>query len=113
MSTPDMSRDYTTGVPRPHHSLYIKDGNFVMQVRITCHISERVLMGDPKVENAIFKVHRSVLEKYSSVIEDMLDAPQGENTEGGGGTDEHPLVLTGDGVFGWELLLGWRYERCI
>jgi hypothetical protein len=64
---------------------------------------------EPKVENAIFKVHRSVLAKYSSVIEDMLNVPQGNN--GGGGTDEEPLVLIGDKVVGWELLLGWRYER--
>jgi len=63
----------------------------------------------PKVENAIFKVHRSVLAKYSSVIEDLLNVPQRRNA--GGGTDGEPLVLTGDNVVGWQLLLGWRYER--
>jgi hypothetical protein len=64
-----------------------------------------------KAENAIFKVHRSVLVKYSSVIEDMLNAPQG--SDAGGGTDEKPLVLTGDSVVAWETLLGWQYERFV
>jgi len=64
-----------------------------------------------KVENAIFKVHRSVLAKYSSVIEDMLNAPQGNEPRGG--TDDKPLVLTGDSVVAWESLLGWQYERFV
>jgi hypothetical protein len=25
-------RDYTTGTPRRHHSLYVEDGNLVLQV---------------------------------------------------------------------------------
>ncbi|KIM29682.1 hypothetical protein M408DRAFT_105901 [Serendipita vermifera MAFF 305830] len=36
-----INEDYSTGVPRRHHSLYLEDGTFVMQV-----------------ENAIFNVHR-------------------------------------------------------
>jgi hypothetical protein len=32
MDTP--THDYTTGVPRHHHSLYLDDGNFVMQVGV-------------------------------------------------------------------------------
>jgi hypothetical protein len=41
----------------------------------------------------------------------MMNVPQGDNTGGGGGTDDQPLVLTGDSVVAWELLLGWQYER--
>ena len=28
--------DYSTGDPRQHHSMYLEDGNFVMQVLIIC-----------------------------------------------------------------------------
>jgi BTB/POZ domain len=61
------------------------------------------------VENAIFKVHRYFLAKYSSVISDMFDSPQG--SEGTVGTDDNPLVLTGDTACGWELLLDEIYNR--
>jgi hypothetical protein len=64
-----------------------------------------------KVENAIFKVHRSFLANQSSVIKDMLGAPQSSTNIDG--TDERPLVLTGDSVVGWELLLGFLYERSV
>jgi len=84
-------RDYSTGAPRHHHSLYIEDGNLVLQV-----------------ENAIFKVHRSSLAKQSSVIKDMLGAPQSSTDRDG--TDEKPLVLTGDSAASWELLLESLYE---
>jgi hypothetical protein len=62
-----------------------------------------------KVEKAIFKVHRSILARYSTVIKDMLEVPP--SSEFPDGTDEHPLVLDGDGVSGWELLLGTQYNR--
>jgi len=84
-------RDYSTGAPRHHHSLYIEDGNLVLQV-----------------ENAIFKVHGSFLAKQSSVIKGMLQAPQPDTTQDG--TDEKPLVLRGDTAAGWELLLESLYE---
>lgn len=37
----------------------------------------------------------------------MLDGPNVKGSEDG--TDERPLVLTGDSVKGWELLLGLQY----
>ncbi|KIM28610.1 hypothetical protein M408DRAFT_329376 [Serendipita vermifera MAFF 305830] len=84
--------DYSTGEPRKHHSLYFEDGNFVMQV-----------------ENAIFKVHQSLLSRYSVVISEMLAAPsQGESKDG---TDEKPLVFPDDSALGWELLLSIQYAR--
>lgn len=63
----------------------------------------------PKVENAIFKVHRSFLEKYSTVIKDMLNAPQSRDLQQA--NDENPLILTGDRVSGWEALLQSHYDR--
>jgi hypothetical protein len=65
----------------------------------------------PKVENAIFKVHRSFLAKQSSAIKDMLEAPQSSTNQDG--TDERPLVLTGDSAASWELLLESLYERYV
>jgi hypothetical protein len=66
-------------------------------------------MEDVKVQNAIFKVHRSVLAAYSTVIKDMLEVP----SENGSidGTDERPLILIGDTAAGWEALLGLQYDR--
>jgi hypothetical protein len=59
------------------------------------------------VEKAIFKVHRSIIARYSTVIKDMLNAP---NIGNGDASDERPLVLTGDSVAAWELLLGLQYD---
>lgn len=64
-----------------------------------------------KVENAIFKVHRSFLAKQSSVIKDMLGGPHPSANRDG--TDENPLVLTGDSAASWELLLESLYERYV
>jgi hypothetical protein len=64
-----------------------------------------------KVENAIFKVHGSFLAKQSSVIKGMLGTPQ--PSTGRDGTDEKPLLLTGDTAAGWELLLESLYERSV
>jgi hypothetical protein len=47
-----------------------------------------------KVENAIFKVHRSFLVKSSTIIKDMLSLPQSGNLEQA--NDRNPLVLAGD-----------------
>ncbi|KIM29681.1 hypothetical protein M408DRAFT_328546 [Serendipita vermifera MAFF 305830] len=85
--------DYSTGVPRRHHSLYLEDGTFVMQV-----------------ENAIFKVHRFFLAKYSSALKDMFNVPQGLNIMREG-SEENPVLLNGDSATGWELLLGDIYSH--
>jgi hypothetical protein len=61
------------------------------------------------VENAIFKVHRYFLTKYSTVLQDMFNTPQGDGTVDG--TDERPLVLSQDTAVGWELLLDAIYDR--
>jgi len=61
------------------------------------------------VEDIIFKVHRSLLARYSTVIKDMLDAPSEDGSKDG--TYEHPLLLTGDTAKGWELLLGLQYAE--
>ncbi|PVF93902.1 hypothetical protein CPB86DRAFT_714414, partial [Serendipita vermifera] len=84
--------DYTTGEPRRHPTLYLEDGTLVMQV----------------CGKAIFKVHRSILSRYSSVLQGMFTAPR--DTEINDGTDENPLVLTGDSAVAWELLLGLQYD---
>jgi hypothetical protein len=65
----------------------------------------------PKVENAIFKVHRYFLAKYSGVLRDMLDSPQDSTLRDG--TDENPLVLSGDSSEGWQLLLEDIYARLV
>ncbi|KAG8778648.1 hypothetical protein FRC16_003765, partial [Serendipita sp. 398] len=83
--------DYTSGQPRRHHNLYFEDGTLVMQV-----------------ENAIFKVHRSLFSRYSTVIESMLSVPSSKETHDG--TDEKPLVMSGDSVAGWEFLLELQYK---
>lgn len=85
--------DYSTGSPRPHHRLYLDDGNFVMQV-----------------ENAIFKVHRSFLVQQSKVFKEMFDAPK-EGAVSKDGTDEVPVVLEGESAIGWEVLFNGIYVR--
>jgi BTB/POZ domain len=85
---------------------FFRSGSFTSAIRMTRGPDVAF-----QVENAIFKVHRSVLAKYSSVIEGMLNAPQGNDSRGG--TDDNPLVLTGDSVVAWESLLGWQYERFV
>lgn len=61
------------------------------------------------MKNAILKVHRSLFMRFSTVIKDMLGAPNKDGSEDG--TDEKPLILMGDTVAGWELLLELQYSR--
>jgi BTB/POZ domain len=63
------------------------------------------------VENAIFKIHRYFLAKYSPVLRDMFSAPRQDGAMDG--TDERPLVLTQDRAVGWELLLDAIYNRFV
>lgn len=108
---------YSRGPLRHHHLFYLQDGNFVMQVSISkflfCynqHI-EALSSSDPaqKVESAIFKVHRFFPAKFSGAIKDKIGSPKGTN-DTGDGTDERPVVLTGDSASGWELLLEDIYD---
>jgi hypothetical protein len=62
-----------------------------------------------KVQSTLFKVHRSVLSRYSTVLQGMLCIPNENGSQDG--TDERPLVLTGDSAIAWELLLGLQYDR--
>ncbi|KAG8810506.1 hypothetical protein FRC17_002910 [Serendipita sp. 399] len=86
-----MSANHTTGRLYRHPDLYFDDGTLVIQV-----------------ENIIFKIHRSMLVQYSTVIRDMLDPPTDETSIDG--SDECPLLLPGDSSEGWELLLGLQYR---
>jgi hypothetical protein len=99
----DESRDYTTGELRRHHQFYIPSGDIVFRV---CSGSLRYVLTEQcrgQVENAIFKMHSHFLTTQSDVFHGMLSAPRGEASRDG--TDENPLVLMGDAVGGWELLL--------
>jgi hypothetical protein len=59
----------------------------------------------------MFKVHRSVLSNYSTIVRDMLsgskEGPANSNI------DDQLITLTGDHVAGWELLLGLQYNRYV
>lgn len=63
------------------------------------------------MEKGIFKVHRSLFARYSSVMKDMLNAPNIKGSEDG--TDERPLILAEDSAVGWELLLGLQYNGSV
>lgn len=41
-------------------------------------------------------------------MKEMLNAPNIKDSEDG--TDERPLILSGDSVVGWELLLELQYD---
>ncbi|PVF91329.1 hypothetical protein CPB86DRAFT_357729 [Serendipita vermifera] len=83
--------DYSSGELRRHHRLYLEDGSFVIQV-----------------EKAIFKIHRSVFSRYSSVIHGMLNVPN--SSEYKDGTEERPLILTGDRAAAWDVLFSLQYD---
>ncbi|KAG8818585.1 hypothetical protein FRC19_010552 [Serendipita sp. 401] len=108
--TDSSASDYTRGQPRRHHSLYFEDGTLVMRVSsfLMCRMRRSWLQMSLKVENAIFKVHRSLLARSSTAIQDMLSVPSGKGPHDG--TDENPLIMSGDSVVGWELLLGLQYS---
>ncbi|KAG8750255.1 hypothetical protein FRC14_000684 [Serendipita sp. 396] len=89
--TDSSATDYPCGQPRRHHDFYFEDGTLVMQI-----------------ESVIFKVHRSILARYSTVIHSMLSVPSVEGSQDG--TDENPLVMTGDSAASWEFLLGLQYN---
>jgi hypothetical protein len=62
-----------------------------------------------EVENAIFKVHRSFLVRYSAAIRAMSNRRQsGIQSEE---TDNHPLILRGDSAIGWTRLLESHCDR--
>ncbi|KAG8816031.1 hypothetical protein FRC17_000494 [Serendipita sp. 399] len=79
------------GQPQRHRDLYLEDGTLVIQV-----------------EDILFKVHRSVLARYSTIIRDMFNLPI--DSWSNDGTDARPLVLSGDSAVAWELLLGLQYS---
>jgi len=60
------------------------------------------------VQNAIFKVHRRPLALRSTVLRDMFLTPQEQEIKDG--TDEMPLVLTGDTAAAWEILFRSIYS---
>jgi hypothetical protein len=68
-----------------------------------------LIIADLKVEKGIFKVHKSVLGRYSLVIENMLSVPNVKGPEEDG-NDENPVILSGDSVRGWERLLESQYS---
>ncbi|KAG8800492.1 hypothetical protein FRC17_006853 [Serendipita sp. 399] len=84
------SDDQTRDQLQRHPDLYLEDGTLVIQV-----------------ESTIFKVHRSVLVRYSTVLRDMLDVPSGKAQDG---TDERPVCFAGESAVAWGLLLGSQYE---
>jgi len=108
-----LNLDYSTGIPRHHHSLYLEDGNIVIQVYTLpkSRVYNINSLTRLKAESAIFKIHRHFLRKYSTVLHDMLSAPQQDDTMDG--TDEKPLVLARDTAVGWELLLDAIYDRFV
>ncbi|KAG8773663.1 hypothetical protein FRC20_011192 [Serendipita sp. 405] len=59
-----------------------------------------------KPKSAIFKIHRSLLARYSTAIGGMLTAPTGEGHNDGG----NPALMTEDGAASWELLPGLQYN---
>jgi len=87
------SADYTTGHIRHHHQFHIPTGDIVIQV-----------------EKAIFKVHSHFLTVQSPVFADMFAVPR-EGPSNADGTDFCPIILAGDPVKGWELLLSAIYRR--
>ncbi|KAG8826142.1 hypothetical protein FRC17_008368 [Serendipita sp. 399] len=59
-----------------------------------------------EVEGTLFKVHRSLLARYSTVIRDIFDSQKETDQDG---SDERPLFLAGDSAAAWELILGSQY----
>ncbi|KIM29714.1 hypothetical protein M408DRAFT_328578 [Serendipita vermifera MAFF 305830] len=76
-----------------HPKFYISSGDMVIQV-----------------ERTIFKVHSYFLTTQSEVFRDMVMAAPRTNRHDDG-TDSEPLVLSGDSVEGWELLLNAIYRE--
>ncbi|PVF93899.1 hypothetical protein CPB86DRAFT_835133 [Serendipita vermifera] len=84
-------QSHLSGEIQNYHSLFFEDGTLLLQV-----------------ENIIFKVHRSILSRYSTVIRDMID--KSNKTSHDNNIEEKLLVLNGDSPVGWELLLGLQYN---
>ncbi|PVF92248.1 hypothetical protein CPB86DRAFT_197970 [Serendipita vermifera] len=84
-------QSHLSGEARKHHSLFFEDGTLLLQV-----------------ENTIFKVHRSILSTYSTIIRGMIDESSGISHDNN--TEEICLILNGDSLIGWELLLGLQYN---
>ncbi|KII86612.1 hypothetical protein PLICRDRAFT_699924 [Plicaturopsis crispa FD-325 SS-3] len=70
---------------------YICDGNVVVQV-----------------ESTLFKVHRSNLRRDGSAFHTMFDLGQ-ETPHSGGGSDEDPIILSGDSVAEFHALMWSLY----
>ncbi len=65
--------------PKPHETLWFGDGSIVLATDVH-----------------LYRVHKGILERYSSVFKDMLEMPTGE---GDGGAND------GAGLDEWEGLL--------
>ncbi|KAG8805434.1 hypothetical protein FRC17_005521 [Serendipita sp. 399] len=66
-----------------------------------------------KVNNALFKVHRHFLMQHSTVLHDMLEAPESVLQQEVGlieGTQKPLFNLSGDTVKGWECVLAPFYR---
>ncbi|KZT11817.1 uncharacterized protein LAESUDRAFT_153623 [Laetiporus sulphureus 93-53] len=64
-----------------------------------------------RVENTLFKVHRTVLSEDSSVFVGMFELPSEEDADMDGSSDDHPVVLIGDTVAEFEQFLWLLYSR--
>lgn len=93
--------------PEKHVSLYLDDGNIVLAARTE--------VGDPAVpaRTVLFRVHKSVLKRQSSVFSDMLTLPEG--TDGEAHTNSTmeggvPIVSMPDSAEDIEALLEVLYD---
>ena len=65
-----------------------------------------------KVENTLYRVLKRGLYKYSrSVIRDMFELPQGDQSQVEGGSDDRPITLVGCTNFEFESLLEVLYPE--
>ncbi|CCM03173.1 uncharacterized protein FIBRA_05295 [Fibroporia radiculosa] len=75
--SPSSGTNPETDVPKRHREYYFGDGNVILLV-----------------ENTLYKLHRSILERHSTVFREMWCVPPPENSTEGK-VDENPIVLAG------------------
>ncbi|KAJ7443252.1 hypothetical protein B0H11DRAFT_2093158 [Mycena galericulata] len=65
-----------------------------------------------RVENTLFKIHKSHLIQNSPVLAKMFNLPLGEQSVDGT-SDDSPVVLPGDRACDFRYLLRYIYAMCV
>lgn len=100
--------DTLSSASQKHANFWFNDGNIVFQVRTALLSSEHRVTGRVQFGNQLFKLHRSLLSKASTVFSDMFSMPKPEDSDEG--SEQHPITLPETSAEEFRIMVGVMYS---